>query len=186
MTHYLRSEHDAILVGIGTVLADNPKLNCRYNGGNSPIPVVIDPLCQWEYAKSQLHQICESGQGRAPIIIIDDKSMPSQDNERILGLQGGRYLKLPLLSNRTNNWSIILDVLYELGIKSVMVEGGAKIINELLAYKEPIIDSLIITIGPVFLGNEGVEVSPSRHVDLSNVKWWSGIQDSIMCASVEH
>ena len=40
--HQLRATHDAILVGIGTVSADNPRLNCRALGGNDPIPVVLD------------------------------------------------------------------------------------------------------------------------------------------------
>jgi len=74
-----------------------------------------------------------------------------------------------------------LAKLFELGIKSIMIEGGASIINDLLIYNE-VVDSLIITIGPVFLGKDGVEVSPSKHADLIDIKWWQGIQDSVLCA----
>lgn len=53
MTHYLRSHHDAILVGAGTFVADNPGLNCQYPPADtknalecSPLPVVLDPVRQ--------------------------------------------------------------------------------------------------------------------------------------------
>lgn len=190
MTHYLRSKHDAIMVGIGTVLADDPKLNCRYESGKSPRPVILDPSAKWQYHKSQLRQIYDSHQGLAPFIIIDETAKPSPEDIKILNEQNGKYIKLPLNKEEpSDNWKIITQSLYDLGLKSVMIEGGAKIINDLLIYKkdsQSIIDSLIITIGPVFLGNQGVEVSPTKHVDLVDVKWWTGVQDSIVCAHIEH
>lgn len=186
MTHYLRSKHDGILVGIGTVLADDPKLNCRYEGVNSPVPIVLDPHGKWVYHKSQLRKICDGNQGKPPVIIIDEDSQLDDESVKVLAQQGGKILQLPL--KQPNNWNIIIDALSQQGIKSIMIEGGARIINDLLIYKKDnksIVNSLIITIGPVFLGNEGVEVSPLKHVSLSHVKWWSGIQDSIMCATIE-
>ncbi|KAG5420785.1 RIB7 [Candida metapsilosis] len=132
MTHYLRSKHDAILVGVGTVLADDPKLNCRY--GDAKIrPVVIDPLGKWNYNESTLKKICDAGDGLPPYIFVDE----SVDKEE-------GVVKLPLLGGY--NWDIIFDKLYELGIKSVMVEGGARVINNLL---EKSVDSVIITVAPV-------------------------------------
>ncbi|ODV78270.1 riboflavin-specific deaminase [Suhomyces tanzawaensis NRRL Y-17324] len=182
MTHYLRSRYDGILVGIGTVLADDPKLNCRFTeDGNtfSPRPIVIDPKAQWDYTKSTLRKINESGKGLAPYILVDESVGPTEST--ILELAGGKLVRLPLLANRGDNWSLILKKLLELGVHSVMVEGGAKIINDLLV-SSSLIDSIIITVGPVFLGNEGVEVSPSKHVNLTAVKWWTGVQDSVLCA----
>lgn len=186
MTHYLRSKHDGIMVGIGTVLADDPKLNCRFEGGKSPVPIILDPRGKWIYHKSQLRKICDSNQGKPPVIIIDEETEFDPESVEVLEKQGGKIIKLPL--NQPNNWDIIIGALSEHGLKSIMIEGGAKVINDLLIYKKnnkTVINSLIITIGPVFLGKEGVEVSPSNHVSLSNIKWWSGIQDSIMCATIE-
>ncbi|EHK99335.1 putative 5-amino-6-(5-phosphoribosylamino)uracil reductase [Glarea lozoyensis 74030] len=57
MTHYLRSRHDAILIGVGTAVADNPSLNCRIEGvggyggeglEGQPRPIVLDPRARWE------------------------------------------------------------------------------------------------------------------------------------------
>lgn len=187
MTHYIRSKHDGILVGIGTVEADDPKLNCRFEDENgqisNPRPVVLDPHGKWKYHESQLCGICDSKKGLAPFILVDNSAVTSDEDSKVLEKQGGAFVKLPLCNkpNRAENWDIILRKLFELGIKSIMVEGGASIINDLLAYNQ-VVDSLIITVGPVFLGKEGVEVSPSVHADLVDVKWWQGVQDSVLCA----
>src|ERR1700760_2352675 len=59
MTHYLRSRHDAILIGEGTMRADNPGLNCRIEGvggyggeglEGQPRPIVLDPNLRWDFS----------------------------------------------------------------------------------------------------------------------------------------
>jgi len=166
MTHYLRSKHDAILVGVGTVLADDPKLNCRY-GGAKIRPVVVDPHGKWDYNNSTLKKICDADKGLPPYILVDE----------LVEKEG--VTKLPLLGD---NWEIIFAKLYELGIKSVMVEGGARVINDLLGKT---VDSVIVTIAPVFLGQQGVQVAPSTGVGLTDVSWWTGVQDSVLCARLQ-
>ncbi|EGW32540.1 uncharacterized protein SPAPADRAFT_71929 [Spathaspora passalidarum NRRL Y-27907] len=185
MTHYIRTRHDAILVGIGTILADDPKLNCRYPETKSqPRPVIIDPNAKWKYQDSTLRKICAEGKGLAPFIIVDESAGIDSESHNCVLEQGGKYVSLPLIGN-TSNWAIILDSLRQLGIKSVMIEGGARVINDLLDFnkfsEKPIIDSIIITIAPVYLGIEGVQVSPSSRVDITDVKWWQGEQDSVLC-----
>lgn len=187
MTHYLRSKHDAILVGVNTVQADDPKLNCRYGNELRIRPVVLDPYRKWNFANSQLYKICKDGKGLAPIIIVDElvqlgESKNGEDATELNAL-GGEYIALPLIEKRMSNWQLIFDKLYKNGLKTIMVEGGATIINELLLNRD-LVDSLIITVAPVFLGKEGVEVSPSKEVRLQNISWWSGIQDSVMCAHI--
>lgn len=181
MTHYLRSQHDAILVGSGTVLADDPKLNCRYNE-HLIRPVVVDPHSRWIYRNSTLRKLCELTNALAPFIVIAKNVEPSAEDAEVLQEQGGKYIRLDLTHNRQENWSPILKTLHSEGIQSVMVEGGAAIINDML--ETDLVDSLIITIGPVFLGSDGVEVSPASGVELENVRWWTGQSDSVMAATL--
>ncbi|KAF6069459.1 RibD C-terminal domain family protein [Candida albicans] len=183
MTHYLRSKHDAILVGIGTILADDPKLNCRY---------IFEPVKPNE--QRILHQI-------RPVVIDPYVSVPVPAEKMVIK-QGGKYIKLPLLLSTTtktkisDNWREILQKLYQLGLKSIMIEGGAKIINDLLSINnstdddddddQKLIDSVIITIAPVFLGCNGVTVHPYHNVLLKDINWWTGIQDSIIAARIDY
>lgn len=184
MTHYIRSKHDAILVGIGTILADDPKLNCRYDN-HFIRPIVIDPHGKWDYHKSQLRRLVDLGQGLAPYVFIDTDTPISDENIKTLSeMQSGSYVRFPFqCTNSTEHtWNNLLTKMKnDLEINSIMIEGGAKIINDLLLLPQ-FIDSLIITIGPVFLGEGGVEVSPKKGVTLQNVTWWRGQQDSVMAA----
>lgn len=189
MTHYIRSKHDAIMVGIGTVLADDPKLNCRHEAGKSPRPVVLDPSGKWDYKLSQLHQLVDQNtddiKALAPYIIVRDDVDIDTKNEKEVSRQGGKYIRLSLLRNRLQNWHLIFDELDKLSISSVMIEGGAQIINDLLLFQktEAFIHSLIITIGPVYLGEQGVEVSPPKGVIPTDCTWWTG-SDCVMCSRI--
>lgn len=182
MTHYLRANHGAILVGVGTVLADDPKLNCRY--GDAEIrPVVVDPHAKWCYRKSTLRTVCDQGQGLAPYIIIGPNTEPDQDDVDTLQQQGGRFLRVGLVADRVENWRIMLQALHLAGVKSVMVEGGADVVNTML--ESDLVDTVVITIGPVFLGQNGVEVSPRAASTLVQVKWWSGVSDAVAAGRPE-
>lgn len=182
MTQYLRSQHDGILVGVNTALSDDPGLNCKLSLAQSPRPIIIDPHFKWDYCGSKMERLALEGVGQAPWIVISTECCEHSKVE-YLRSKGGNVIEMEL-----NNGSIDLRLLFtrlkQLGIDSLMVEGGAKIINSLLQTTPTLIDSLIITIGPVFLGQNGVQVSPASKVQLKNVTWWTGITDSVMCCNL--
>ncbi|WPK26712.1 hypothetical protein PUMCH_004072 [Australozyma saopauloensis] len=181
MTHYLRAYHDAILVGIGTVLADDPKLTCRYGNFSKIRPVVVDPAAKWDYSKSTISTLCQELKALAPIILTNREAEPLKENVELLQSHGGSYRALQFLLEYEHNWIEVLRELHACDIKSVMIEGGAKVINSLLV-SENLVDSVIVTIGPVFLGKQGVEVSPPAGLELQDVAWWRGTTDSVMAA----
>ncbi|KUI55498.1 2,5-diamino-6-ribosylamino-4(3H)-pyrimidinone 5'-phosphate reductase [Cytospora mali] len=206
MTHYLRSRHDGILIGVGTAVADDPSLNCRlvgvggYGGeglAGQPRPVVIDPTGRWNFTEdSKLFKLCREGRGRAPWIVTAVKDPPAE-NVALLQEYGGRYVKMDVTTssdvgqNRLD-WGELMATLKKNGLNSVMVEGGGHIINSLL---EPeylsIISMVIITIAPTWLGQGGVVVSPARRFDdgglaipaarLSGARWYPLGEDVILC-----
>lgn len=188
MTHYIRSKHDGILVGAGTAAADDPGLNCRYKENeNSPAnstirPIVIDPTFRWQLTEdSRVINTAKQGLGLAPFVIVRKGQRGIEAKKNILEKYGGKILELDTDKNGQISWLSIFKLLKNEGIQSVMVEGGAVIINTLL--EEPsLIDSLIVTIGPVYLGKKGVEVSPSSKASLTNMAWWTGTQDSVLAA----
>ncbi|KAI1850074.1 hypothetical protein JX265_003447 [Neoarthrinium moseri] len=197
MTHYLRSRHDAICIGVGTAVADDPGLNCRIQGVGAtqqPRPVVIDPNLRWQFTRqSKVLQLAKSGRGLAPFIITTTGTALSPEQQDLLEEHGGKYIALDrdAVTQRVQ-WRDILLALQSEGLHSLMVEGGGEVINSLL---EPganhLIDSVIVTIAPTWLGRGGVVVSPARRVDahghpipaarLADTNWIPLGEDVVLC-----
>ncbi|KAL7796586.1 dihydrofolate reductase-like domain-containing protein [Trichoderma ceciliae] len=203
MTHYLRSRHSAILVGVSTVLVDDPALNCRIAGvASQPRPIVIDANLRWSPRRSdKMFRVCRSGAGLAPFVLtgVDDSRLPPASVE-LLREHGGKYIHIPAtLSESTGrlrfDWNDVLAGLQAEHLTSVMVEGGGQMINSLLdpAYND-LIDSVIVTIAPTWLGRGGVVVSPDRVADaagvplpvarLSHVSWHPLGEDVVLCGTL--
>ncbi|KAH7328194.1 dihydrofolate reductase-like domain-containing protein [Stachybotrys elegans] len=205
MTHYLRSRHAAILVGVSTVLADDPGLNCRIAGAAShPRPVVVDPHLRWPVAaQDKVLQLCREGKGLAPFVLtaLEPAQVPAASAALLHGL-GGKFIHVPSSASADSSgrlrfqWRDILAALQAEGLASVMVEGGAGIINSLLHPAcQDLVDSVIVTIAPTWLGRGGVVVSPERVQDdsgvpvpaarLSSVKWHPFGEDVVLCGKLQ-
>ncbi|KAK7542076.1 riboflavin biosynthesis protein Rib7 [Phyllosticta citribraziliensis] len=216
MTHHLRAAHDAILVGAGTALADDPGLNCRilgvggYGDGSEPPlhrqprPVVVDARGRWEWcaehgnedgALAKVLQLARQGRGRAPWVLVGEgvAARLSAARKRVLEDAGGRVLEVGVGADGFMAWGDVLGVLGREGVGSVMIEGGAGVINALLAPRNmALVDSVIVTIAPTWLGQGGVVVSPPRRTDgegggavpaarLRDVKWCPMGDDVVLC-----
>ncbi|KAF2168360.1 hypothetical protein M409DRAFT_21112 [Zasmidium cellare ATCC 36951] len=167
MTHFLRYQHDAILVGVGTAVADDPALNCRYPGAtinDQPRPVVVDPNLRFQLARSQMAKLRHEDKGKGPWLITRPKSLdsPLDSNCQIIRWTDPmpKYTD-NAVSNDPIFWRSILEALKHKGINSVMIEGGASVIKDLLRLPE-LVDSIIITMAPTFIGQGGVSIAPRR------------------------
>lgn len=116
LVHQLRTLYDAILVGSGTVLSDNPQLNVRLVDGRSPLKVVVDR----GHRISGKEKLFSDGE----TIVMDQPDIPS-----------------------------LLSSLYNKGVTSLLVEGGATVINAFLECGEW--DNARVEISPVKLGEKG-------------------------------
>lgn len=207
MTHYLRSKHDAILIGVGTALADDPGLNCRLEGvggfgglgwEGQPRPIVIDPRARWQLGpRSRILKAVAEGKGRGPWVIIAPGFSMDPNRLELLKYYGGKYLGLPDMNMQYKlRWEAIFRALAAEGIRSVMVEGGGTVINELLQPEySSLINSVIVTVAPTYLGTGGVVVCPTRNVDeagrprpvarFQDVKWQPMGEDVVMCGRLQ-
>ena len=151
-THALRARHDAILVGVGTVLADDPELRVRLVEGPHPQPVVVDSRLRTPPSAKLL----AAANGR-PVWIAaaspaggggDADSDSARRRQRLAGM--GRIVDCPALPNGWVDLQALLGCLHADGVRHVMVEGGARIITSLLEAR--LADYVIVTIAPQFLG----------------------------------
>jgi GTP cyclohydrolase II len=143
LTHRLRATHDAILVGIGTVLSDNPQLTVRLVEGKSPQPVVADSRLRFPLDANLLR--------RRPLpLLIATCDTADPERQQALEDAGAHILRLPADAEGRVSLPVLLERLGELNINSLMVEGGARIITSFLSAR--LVDHLILTVAPKLIG----------------------------------
>lgn len=144
--HGLRNMYDAILVGIGTVLADDPSLTTRLpGGGKNPIRVIVDSKGRIPL-EAKLLCDCE-----APVIIAVGPEAPAA---KLAALQakGAEVLTLPLVAGRGVSLRHLFVELGQRNITSILVEGGAEVNASVLA--ENVVDKVHWFIAPKIIGGK--------------------------------
>ncbi|KAG4305698.1 hypothetical protein PORY_000608 [Pneumocystis oryctolagi] len=196
LTHRLRTKHDAILIGVGTAENDNPCLNARiidsqlsYSLELQPIPVILDPSFRLRLThKSNIIFMSKNKWGHPPIILVAEKfsyQTYHKSSLDVLEEVGGKIVEVKTNVNGLFEWTDILRTLSKLKISSVMVEGGANVISSLLKEWE-LIDSIIITISPVFIEdrNDVIVRSASRLDKIKNVSWKKFGKDVVLAGKL--
>lgn len=146
--HRLRAQHDAVLVGGGTIIRDNPELTVRLVRGRNPVRVVVDSdQLVPEQAKIFQQLSC------APTLLVTTKSIKEQRLQNIASSQV-EIIKTEATPQGNVDLKKLLPLLAARGISSVLVEGGAQIITSLL--RDNLVNRLVTIIAPKILG-KGIE-----------------------------
>jgi 5-amino-6-(5-phosphoribosylamino)uracil reductase/diaminohydroxyphosphoribosylaminopyrimidine deaminase/5-amino-6-(5-phosphoribosylamino)uracil reductase len=142
--HQLRAEHDAIMVGVGTVLKDNPRLTVRHVAGHDPLRVVVDSTLRTPLDAAVLHGGAASG----TLLAVTERA-PA---ERVAAMKslGAAVLTMPADADGRVSLYALMAALAERGVGSVMVEGGAALITALL--RERMVDRMAVCVSPRIMG----------------------------------
>jgi 3,4-dihydroxy 2-butanone 4-phosphate synthase/GTP cyclohydrolase II len=144
LAHSLRAVHDGILVGIGTVLSDDPRLTVRMARGPDPQPVVLDSRLRFPLNARMLHNGCS----RRPWIVTTEKV--ELGREGALMKEGARVVRVAADRRGWADLRSTLAKLKESGITRLLVEGGARVITNFL--RDRLVDQIVITIAPLMVG----------------------------------
>ena len=155
----LRNRYAAILCGIGTVLADDPMLNCRMEGGNNPVRIVLDsglkiPAdCSLVRTAKEIPLIvaCSAGCAqKADAAFLEKKS--------VLENAGAEVLVLPEDKNKKPCVNSLLEELGKRGIDSLLVEGGGSVNYSFL--ESGAVDCVYEFVAPKIFGGGSLAKSP--------------------------
>jgi riboflavin-specific deaminase-like protein len=150
--HRLRALVDAVVIGVGTALADDPQLTVRRVSGPQPARVVIDPAGRLAagarlFAGDGVRRVVIAGAGASP---------PLPSDIETVGLPNNNGLIAP---------ADILRALAERGFHRVLVEGGANTVSRFLA--AGCLDRLHVVVAPIILGSgpAGIALPPIERAD---------------------
>jgi 3,4-dihydroxy 2-butanone 4-phosphate synthase/GTP cyclohydrolase II len=181
LTHQVRSVHDAILVGINTVLRDNPRLNVRLVKGKNPQPVVVDSRLRLPLDACLLRDPCVR-----PIVFAGENAPPAKEHRLVEA--GAQVIRVMERADGLLDLMQLFVRLRQMGFRSVMVEGGASIITSMLTLR--LADQFLLTISPRFVGGlRAVQPQDGSECDrmprLCNLQYQWLAEDLIIRADLE-
>lgn len=142
--HKLRTRFDAILVGINTVLKDNPVLS-SHNKGKNPVRVVLDE-------KLKIPSNYNIIDGKIPTIILYDekiKKIPAYFNKNMIKLVKINF------KQAKKNFNIVIEKLNKMALKRILIEGGGEINSSVL--KTGKVDEVLLFIAPIIVGGRNAK-----------------------------
>jgi diaminohydroxyphosphoribosylaminopyrimidine deaminase/5-amino-6-(5-phosphoribosylamino)uracil reductase len=147
--HRLRSEIDAILIGIGTAIADDPELTTRLPGleHRSPIRIVLDRKLELPVTS----KLVQSARKVPVIVVIDEEATTFSEKARRDALEAEG---VEILVCQQDDLSDLLGALATRGISSLLVEGGAKTAQ--LFLNAGLVDRILLFTSTVTVGEGGV------------------------------
>ena len=144
--HALRAECDAVMVGVGTVLADDPRLDVRLVSGRDPIRIVLDTQLRTPAdAKIVLHE------SNSPTWLVHG---PGAESHRRAALARGSEVELieaPVSSDGQLDVGAVLGELGRRGVMRLLVEGGARVHGSLVGRQ--LGDRMVLFVAPLVLGD---------------------------------
>ena len=136
--HRLRATVDAVVVGVGTVIADDPLLNVRRVAGRNPARVVIDPS-----GRCPVTARCFNNDGARRILVRSNAARSTvPDGIEVISLAS---------DGRTIPPGDIVAALFERGIAAMLIEGGAKTVSQFV--DAAALDRLHVLVAPMILGS---------------------------------
>jgi diaminohydroxyphosphoribosylaminopyrimidine deaminase/5-amino-6-(5-phosphoribosylamino)uracil reductase len=146
--HALRGTYDAVMVGINTVLADDPRLTVRDVPGRNPVRVIVDSKLR---TPVDCHLVATAHE--TPTCIVTATDAPAALAED-LEAKGVSIIRVPVTSSGRCDMAVALRALAAREVVSVLCEGGAELSGSLLAGRLP--SELHVFIAPVLLGPRGI------------------------------
>jgi len=166
LAHKLRNKVDAIMVGIETVLRDDPELTVRLGNKpkHQPIPIILDSKLRIPLNSRLLRN------HKSPLIITTSRSIHKKISE--LERIGARILIVDKDENGQIDLTHLLRQLRDLELTSILIEGGAKVAAS--ALRKRIVDKIIFFYAPKIIGEEGIsmlgKLGTSKVTDAVHIK----------------
>lgn len=148
LAHELRRDSDAILVGAGTVIADDPRLTCRIERGRDPHRCVLDSTLR---VPAESHIVSQAA-SVATTVFFDASRMDAEQEARASTLRraGVELVDVPATESGLDLRAVLLH-LRESGHASLLVEGGSGVITSF--FRAALVDRLVLVSAPMVIGS---------------------------------